>query len=1298
MSGGFGAGPWGGGPWGGTATSVSSSLSAFDIFCYTGNEAYNLDLQPGVSLVGNGAQFIKVGADSAFEICGGGASYPTTNARAIISATVPQDFTVEWTVNFDSLPNDFSDVVHSHIYLSATDAAGPLVGLFFSKIGVAYTGSVSFDGSDNLQLDTTFQQIPGSNAYVSEGEYWVIRAAASTTVGVVYLYVTKKSEVDITGHQLRAILPVIPYTAAVNPPVDQVMMSVRGTAAVESCVSIESVCLGTNLIIPNLAPVANAGNDAAVRFCEVVQLNGEASFDPEGSKLAYYWRLITAPTTSQFTIEKHDGRTYPLAVPTGFTDKFHSTQLALVDGLDPISVGVTGDVLFVQGIAYTLVGKGTDVNGFYVQIGNQILPDNLSVQTFQVLRQRGISGVTSSKPTFLPDVAGFYRFDLTVNDGALLSDPSVVIINVLESPLPRACVPDLKFLFSYLSDFWNLVEDRDKISSFWSSLAQVTATELFTLWQIEYSKSLRDIQRTFNRRWLHYDTLLAEPIPELTKIHAIFGGYTTGAIPVGGINGFSGLTFTVTSGSLAAPVVITLTAPDPVTAQEFKDIVDRYLSDKGFTTYLFSNRSTTDQYVRIVAPFPFIISIGGSEVGRNSLPSGTTGFGVGSSSYKVEISLYGYDIKEDDFLVLDGIAYRIARVVDDPSDVFPFQRLVLKDLVPTNPSSSWKISGWVSSELLDFYQGLVYRDDHVDFEVSEIGDENASTKARRDIVEVRALGVSEASPDHLALDFWSIGDEIYSSSLQVFLARVVRRHYVPVDKLVLDVPTLQQKIVVEDDQATLRRNVDYFIEDVRGLKGLRFVSGLDAGPDVWEGVRPPDRLWAEYTYLDNNPTIEGNFGIGVDFTLEKLADLPENVDYLSAVRGLYYAFYNGPTIRNLRIGVQILLGLPFAEEKGTVEEIRTDFSPTQGRMLIRDADNTEIVRSYSFPKALSLETNPATGSLYVVGDTVEQFAPLVEGAGIIDWLTDPKWFQGLLHQGIFYEVEKFHKFVVRVDEAAFSLSSLLFVKNFILKIKPTYTYPLFVVRRQIKDTEVSTSDSIVYSGKLLLNDSPCEDLVGNSYMFDQPNPAGGGWKNQFDADPNPPPPTFPVADGVHWGYDKGGLVCPDDQVTRLTCETFGAPATPTYDTVFAFDTPVGEVFHFDVSGPVVVPAPPGTFPVTPSGANTASFTGTMTKIRLITLGGPGTDPTDYQVVVYLNAVEVSSQNFLTVLNGEYVFTISLPITAADVVTVAIRCASGTSSRSPAWTRVLASVSAQSAAVWTFDGTVAAGSYCVESAL
>ena len=217
-------------------------------------------------------------------------------------------------------------------------------------------------------------------------------------------------------------------------------------------------------------------------------------------------------------------------------------------------------------------------------------------------------------------------------------------------------------------------------------------------------------------------------------------------------------------------------------------------------------------------------------------------------------------------------------------------------------------------------------------------------------------------------------------------------------------------------------------------------------------------------------------------------------------------------------------------------------------------------------------------------------------------------------------------------------------------------------------------------------------------MFDQPNPAGGGWKNQFDADPNPPPPTFPVADGVHWGYDKGGLVCPDDQVTRLTCETFGAPATPTYDTVFAFDTPVGEVFHFDVSGPVVVPAPPGTFPVTPSGANTASFTGTMTKIRLITLGGPGTDPTDYQVVVYLNAVEVSSQNFLTVLNGEYVFTISLPITAADVVTVAIRCASGTSSRSPAWTRVLASVSAQSAAVWTFDGTVAAGSYCVESAL
>ncbi|MDV7402570.1 hypothetical protein RZS08_64710, partial [Arthrospira platensis SPKY1] len=72
---------------------------------------------------------------------------------------------------------------------------------------------------------------------------------------------------------------------------------------------------------------------------------------------------------------------------------------------------------------------------------------------------------------------------------------------------------------------------------------------------------------------------------------------------------------------------------------------------------------------------------------------------------------------------------------------------------------------------------------------------------------------------------------------------------------------------------------------------------------------PPVGLWAEVTFFDNRPAIESNFGIPIGFTLENLASLANNgVDYLSAVRGLWYTYFNGPRVELLRIGTQILLG------------------------------------------------------------------------------------------------------------------------------------------------------------------------------------------------------------------------------------------------------------------------------------------------------------------------------------------------------------------------------------------------------
>lgn len=1296
---GWGVYPYGTSPWG-TYTTYTPP-SDFDIFCFEDVSMFDILLDPRVSTEGSGTQFVPSATTLDMQICSGGA-FVDDDARLIITDTVPETFTAEWIAKFPNLPNDFTDLVNQHIYIGMTDASGPLVGFFVSKIGFMYTGSVSFSGTGDLQLDTATQNIPGSSAYISESDYWVIRAAADLSLGVVYFYVTRLDLLPYTGHELRAILPVIPYSAASTPPTDRALVSVRGTLSEQVCISLDALCLGSALIIPNIAPVANAGVDQAARTCSIIQLDGSQSFDPEGAPLLYQWRLIEAPSTSEFTITKEDGATYPLATPTGYTTKFYSTELGVIDALDPIDVG---DVLRTVGEVYPITGKGIDGMGFYIETDLEVIPDNLSAAPFRVLRQRGISGATTVKPTFYPDVPGFYSFDLVVNDGDLSSSASSVVVNVLESALPRGCTPNLLFIFDYLSDFWQLVENKERIGVFWGSLAQVAASELYSLWQVEYSKSLRDIQRTFVRRWLHYDLLLGEPLPELTTHRLVFGGVESLPFEVGGGN-WNMYSVEVVSDVLAEPVNIVFKVDNGLSENLFGVYLQhrlQSLADERFTVHVFQDRVSGDYIVRIDAPFPFTIGpnttwsnfVIGSE-GRP--PNGSSGSATGTKTYKVDRCLEELDIQEDDFLVVGGVAYRIAGIADAGADQFPFQRVVVKEEMPVNPGSSWVISGWVQSELIDFYNGLVDQEDHLDFEVSEVSIDNAPLVAAYGLVATTVLGVNEAQSSRAALDQWPIGAAIASGLYNVYLARVIRRHYVPVDASVVDVPLLQQYIVPDSDETSLRRNLDFYVEEIRGHNALRFSSGLGSDPgDVWEGERPPNRLWAEYTYLSNNDRIEANFGIAVDLTVDQLEELPSNVDYLSAVRGLFYSFYNGPALRNLRIGAQILLGLPFAEEAGTIEEIRTDFSSSTGRILIRDAATEQIVRSYSFPRDLALEVNPATGAVYAVGDTVEQFEPLVEGVLVSDWVKDPRWFEGMMQQGVFFEVEKFHQFLVKIQEAAFSLETLLFVKNFILKIKPTYTFPRFVVVKEVDD-EVSVSDSRLYSGRLLLNDSLCEGLLGATWMYDQPRPAGGGWRNQFDGDTNPATsPTFPTAESpVGWGYDKGYL-CPMDDITVIYCQTYGAPFTIPFDGPFAYDTPAAGRMEFSSSSPIVVPLTPTSVYLGVVGDNTVDFNGNLTQVRLITLGDPGADPTDYLVVVYVNGIQAASEAFTAGTNTEILRTISVPVVIGDAVTVGLQAASG-GSRNPNWSVVTAYVTQQDSVVWAYGGTLTAGTYCLEKSL
>lgn len=1133
------------------------TAAPFDIYnVAAGAEMTALLTYTGVTAIETGSQ-ITIDGPTGDIVMTSTSGVSTADAAIFMSVNVPESWTFQVNILETLLPINFSNLVNSHVFLGSSDPSGNCAGIFISKIGLAYTGSVHFDGLGNLVVDTPVQQLPDSQLIVEEGQYWTIRIATDYERATTYIYVTLTSELAMTGHQLRYVLPAIKSTSAATTPADETIISVRGTSAAGTIIQLDTLALGTGLIIPNIPPVSNPGVDQSVRTCSIAQLDGSASFDPDGSNLTYDWRMLDAPLGSQYIFDGFDGITYPLSpTPTGFTNLFHSVSLQALNLLTPI---VSGTVLIVGGDSYNITGTGTDGNGFYAEIDGFDLPDSLPSVAFKLLYQNGISNPTSVKPTFYPDVPGIFKFDLIVNDGDLFSIPEEMIVNVTESPIPRGCIPDLSFLWNYLSDFWKLLEDPERINTFWSALAQIAAGELLNLWQIEYSKSLRDIQRTWQRKWLRYQLSMFEDPNFITSstVRAIYGGVSF-LFPVAGGSGINGTFIDITipqQGASGVTYRLSFYGGASFTSSQVANQIAGQLQaiNTGFSVQQIEPQSGTNVELRIDAPFFF--SIAGTttfpyvSVGdTNGVPQGTAGTLAGTNSYKVEQSLQGTPVQSGDFLILDSTAYRIVQVTTDASDAFPFQRVITSDPIAIGAPATWYISGQTKSGTLNFWTGLVTQGDIVTFEILQ------NSNGQLSYVTVPALGASSVVPGTLGVDTSLLGYYLAqpAGAFSVYFFSVLRRQYIPVDPLVVDVPTLQEIINNKDDTQVLRRNVDYFIQTFRDTNSFQFVVGTN---DVWQGGAPPDHMWAEMTYLDNRPTIEANFGIPAEFTLDDLSQLPSNVDYLSSVQGLWYAYLYGSTVFNLRVGTQILLGLPFAEVAGTITEIRDDFSTTTGRILVQDTANAEIVRSYTFPASLSLEVNPATGVEYVVGDSVAQFAPLVTGVEVLDYINSPKWYGGYVEQGSFVEVQKYFTFLVRANSAAFNLKALLYVQNFVRNIKPTYTSPIFVVEEDVGDTDITTTDSIGFSGTLHLNEGPCTHGPpwGRSGMFDQPRPSGGGWWNQFDSD-GVDTPTFPTpTEPSPWAYDKE-TNCPEYFAMATTFTAF-AGGTFAYDSGFPFDLP-----------------------------------------------------------------------------------------------------------------------------------------------
>lgn len=355
----------------------------------------------------------------------------------------------------------------------------------------------------------------------------------------------------------------------------------------------------------------------------------------------------------------------------------------------------------------------------------------------------------------------------------------------------------------------------------------------------------------------------------------------------------------------------------------------------------------------------------------------------------------------------------------------------------------------------------------------------------------------------------SAGSSIFSSLTGFFLSRSVAAG----DTLLVGDDSYLVIQVLSDTelQALNERSGEVFSQTLAGMgwslrrerpgRFLRFVPG------VFTVKKPaPDTLWGEVTFIDNYEAIERNFGLMVSLSKDDLTRRnTASTTYREAVLGLMYAWAMGPRVANLRLGAQILMGLPVADMRGRILDIDDAFStaPALGRILVEDlspetGELTGLVRIYFFPPMSSndlaeyagLEVNPQTGRLYSAGDTVERFAPLSKGIIVTDYVDSPLWWAGQAVQGDeSAELRKYHTWTLKAAAGVIDDNDFELAVEFARTMDPVWTEVRPVMVLPLSDT-ITIEDELLFHITEKLFDDPfgsiestamTNDLNGSSY-------------------------------------------------------------------------------------------------------------------------------------------------------------------------------------------------------------------------
>jgi len=624
---------------------------------------------------------------------------------------------------------------------------------------------------------------------------------------------------------------------------------------------------------------------------------------------------------------------------------------------------------------------------------------------------------------------------------------------------------DGNFIYELLPSFYrNLMEDKEIPRKLWEGLIQDSAAELLNLWQIDYSKSLRDVPVISQRKWIRYDFVKELDFvsdPSLTLVGALNSfEYNATAHSLASVwtsrGGQDRATVALLSdadegSSLSWSIVVNLSRVEfkgsalfgyfnSANTQLANALVCGVIGDTSGSETLDVPRALLAHYdavgnatvsvgalvlnmdtnYRFVTTYTartgaLVLTVTELFAVEISSATGETGTGVGGEVYTSTLtdSSINFDtagITTADTLVVGTENFRIISVDGFTLTVSPTGLPVDVENLP------YEIRGDI--ERLSLSIDLPGDASDPTFVIDAFGTANMDT---RKIPPVLFVPPGAANRQRIVgtTTTWEYLDPTTT-------------------EIILSVPQLQNH--PEEETFTVYEGTDYTV-----------VSTLESGSKFKFQEPPPEILWAEYAGYDEG-TLRNNFGANVGL-VEKASDA-----YKSKIRGLYYAYFQGPTLDAIRIGVHLLIGLPIAERAGVVESINLSYSGVLGQIRVAGVD-------YLFPLDV--------GTSLVVGESVSQFQPLCDGVEVIDYITDPLWWESILS---FNEIQKYHTFSVRLNLDAFALATLVFAANFVKIIKPTWKRVFYIVFKNLEDS-IDIEDSLALTVTLHLYDVPCTHVI-----------------------------------------------------------------------------------------------------------------------------------------------------------------------------------------------------------------------------